>query len=236
MRFLKIRMKRQRHAMRVPFSLIYLCKGEEVIHVKNIFETFLAFPIRHAVKSKWTRVRVEEFNGTAVGNLLGELVPDLLDIDANWHAVVPIMSTTRTSVKLPKEKRGTTAMDHRGETDLYKKSLPAEESPGPKYLLSEEWGNWQGGAGLPSPNPAFPPTAYFVTREQTFVPPCSACPRIGYHEAGECHLGDPECYTHLGKYNANARMFQKLREYDDIQESMSAVLEDESRPDHDQKP
>lgn len=230
MEFIKLRLRRQRHGHHVPFSLLYLCRGPDIDKVKSIFETFLGFPIRHATKTRWNEIIVAELNGEVCNKKLGDLMPGLLTVEENWHAVIPIMSRTRGTVILPDPRFRTSAMDHRGELDLYKHSDPENERPEPAYLVSPEWRNWIA-QGTPNPNPAFPPTTYFVTRDHTYVPPCAACPRLGYHEAGECHLGDPECYVHLGKYNASARMFQKLREYDQIQESLSAVPEDDARPD-----
>lgn len=234
MKIWKIRLERQRVRTQMPFSLFYLCAGDRVEELRSRFETFLAFPVRHADKLPWTKLTVREVNGEAKTILLGELVSDLTEREANWHAVIPILSLTRNKnsqhhAELHGEK-ASSAMDLHGMLELYQESDPSNESVKPAFLTDRAWKNWKAQAGTPQPNNrAFPPTTYFVTRDEIFLPPCMACPRLGYHEAGECFLGDPECFKALGRHRADARMFKKLREYDDIKEELSGVREDEGR-------
>jgi len=229
----KIKLTRQEARKgNVPFSLFYLVQRPDIEEFRGTFETFLAFPARLA-QIRWDVLRTKEVNGTKTDTFVTQVVRGVTDVGPDWQVVVPILSMNqRPSPKMhPGEVRGfkasaAAALDLPGIIDAYKLAKE-EDGPRPAYLTDKVWKNWKAHAGLPQANPAYPETTYFVTREDIFVPPCIACPRYGRHEAGECHVGDSVCYVSLRYYKASARMFVKLREYDDIQESIDGLLENE---------
>ena len=136
-----------------------------------------------------------------------------------------LLSSSRTALCSPAKVHP--LLDLHGLLDLYKESQETD-GPRPAYLTERTWQTWKAMGGTPTAtNPAYPPTSYFVTRDDIFIPPCLACPRLGQHEAGECYLGDPVCYVSLRYYKASARMFVKLREYDDYKETIDGLPNDE---------
>jgi hypothetical protein len=208
---------------RVPFSLFYLFPGDAVEEFRDVFETFIGFAARHSTIN-WDLLRTQRINDQETDTFLTQVIRDLVDADKNWHVAVPILSLNKRPPNTHLEETTSDSMDLKGVLDLYQRVQGAEDGPRPAYLSERAWQTWKAIDGVPTPtNPAYPATSYFVTRDDIFIPPCLACPRLGQHEAGECHLGDPVCYVSLRYYNASARMFVKLREFDEYQETIDGL-------------
>ncbi len=218
---------------KVPFSLFYLFPREDFDAFRDVFETFIGFPARQS-QIRWEDVMVDEVNDEEVEASLLEILPDVTDIKANLHVAVPILSLNAFSgvrssmfLDMTQAVERPTAMDLKGILDLYKQVQDSAAKPA--FLTTEAWKNWRATQRGPRAwNRAFPPVSYFVTRDEIYIPPCIACPRIGYHEAGECYLGDAVCYDALRKYDASATMFNRLREFDELQESIDVLPDHES--------
>ena len=196
---------------RSPFPLIYLFKQAEFEEFRQGFETFIGFPIRHHGGVKWGELRIHEINGEKNKDkkTLREIVPDLFDPQVKWQVAVPILALQRY---------GQLAVPNAEEKGLINQATVKADEEGRPYaafLTAQKWGNWRAEkvGAEPRPHPAYPRTAYLVTRDEVFVPVCNACPRVLIHEAGGCHIGDQVCFTHLRQYAADNMFFKHISKY-----------------------
>jgi len=217
---------------RLPFSLAYLFRGWDLHLMRRHFETFLGFQARH-FEHPLDEMRVgDNDNGAA----LLEIVPDLTELEANWHFAVPIL-TGRVTRKLRwKRKQGAKARDLYDEPDI----RVVDTGPFVMYLTEEHWKNWNSQKkGAPTPNAPYPDTGYLSTLKGILSPPCLACPRLLLHEAGECEIGDATCFAELQQFKVQGQMQRHLERYDDLMkplEEVNVLDADSDRPDPDANP
>lgn len=214
MQIIKLRLGRKETA--VPFSLGYLFKGDRVADMRQHFETFLGFPVRHFEHP------IEAVGAAHDRTRLDEIVPDLRDVEANWHLAIPIL-TSNVARRLGNAKRADPRVvpeePPEGEKDAW-----GEAGPYVMYLTEDRWKNWVAKDDAPpEPRGAYPETGYLSTPMGVIRPPCFACPRLLLHQGGECALGDQVCFSHLSDFKAQGQMARKLVQFEKLMNETESV-------------
>lgn len=200
----KLRIRDYDVGARCAFPLLYFYTQKEFPDFRRVFETFIGFAVRNSPGIDWRELRVHTVDGVPTPRddqghaLLTDLIPDLFDPQTKWQAAVPILTLRRSATAEP---------------------VPgiAVDAPAPAYLSSR--GNWVVSptpGHPPAAKPAYPESAYLVTKDRVFTPICMACPRILHHDAGHCFVGDAVCFSHLQRFSADNQFARKIRVYEDV--------------------
>lgn len=206
----KLKIKKSHVGSKVPFPLTYIFSAELIPVMQKSFSSFIGFPFRHHINIDWSDLKIDRTiqgvtreDASKAGKKLGKLIPDLDRKDNPWHIAVPILNRSKPPSKKDFVKKNHNPRELYGGQADYEKEEPSVAG----YLKDDSWDN-EG-----TKNSAYPPTTYFATSDQIHAPICSVCPRLPFHKAGKCAVGDPECFEAFRDHFAS-NMFSKLREYD----------------------
>lgn len=212
----KLKVKKSQAGRIIPFPLLYVFPASLLPQMQQAFSSFIGFPVRHHINVAWEELSVDRVvegvtkqNAEKCSKSLLDMIPDLKRKENPWHIAVPILNRNKPPKLLkPWYLRDTDPRElYGGQVDYSKK-----EPPVLGYLKDRGWKNKSKEKGV---NPAYPPTAYFATREKIHAPVCSVCPRLPLHMSGDCRVGDNACF-HAFRNHFAPNMFSKLREYDEF--------------------
>jgi len=190
-----LKIARTRVGKDLPFDRIYLVKHTDRGVIKRLFRYAIVMPLREKLEETLQKLTIRE--EARVGFERSPSIPPhaeppaletRVDFGLNWLVVVPLLPRTlRTGTRVPSYL---TAMRWKHAHKMVRRDRARTG-----FLTGLDIGEPQG--VVTGTRDAFDTQAYLQTPTLEVRPPCSLCPRQILRQAGECSLGDVECYQHL---------------------------------------
>lgn len=184
MEIYSLRVKKEHVGRDIPFDRVYLVKHEDRSVIEKLFRSALVMPIDEKLAAMLYAVKIDEYverpHNRKKDDVQPPARPDELKqrlSEGHWLLVLPI---------LPKWLRA-----NKERLELNEKALVEHQAPA--YLSSPKWESKRG----PNDKGFLGALAYLQVPGKKIRPVCVACPRMIQHQAGECKVGDKDCYTHL---------------------------------------
>jgi hypothetical protein len=186
-----LRVNRKEVGKQFPFDRVYLVKHDDRGVIEQLFRCALVMPVDDNLRKMLLELNLEEVvertferddEAQTPRQARQKELTKLLKGD--WVLVLPVLTKWLRGKNLPAAPAADPDADGNGKL-------------GPRYLTSPKWLGGKKRGEERKKNSFLPSLAYLQVPGRKIRPICVACPQRIMQENGQCHLGEPQCYTQL---------------------------------------